>query len=459
MKLGKLSLVAAFALGGLSTVNAADTLAEAFTNGKLAGTVQAHYTDYTDERPQGHPGFPNENIFGLGIELGYVTDPLYGFRLGLSGQGWGSISPSNEVKTWSNKEWYANGFVLSEAYLGYTLGKTDIKAGRQYVGSPVVAGNPTRAFKEAFEGVSVKNTDIANTELFAGWFYKFQGRSKVATGSNDTGAPLFRDRVILGGLGPVAFEFDNIFTAAVTNKSIEGLKLTAAYGLVTDVDPTKGMLRAKAFANHGKSDVNLIFAEASYTVPVSNFKLGFDVNYKGSRVDGWMDKANLDGDMLGLRVRLADLYGFSASYAYTRMGNDDLVFGAGNGAASYTMLPIFGPYQWTGYAKMDTHKIQLGYDFGAVGVKGLNAGVHLVKGEQGTQSKTTYNTISAGDHMDVKGYSLTLGYNASEFVKGLSTNVTYTSLTREKFDAAGAKTEQDTEELWIKVAYKFNLLN
>ncbi|MGG7073989.1 OprD family outer membrane porin [Campylobacter sp. 9BO] len=456
MKLGKLSLVAAFALGGLSTVNAADTLAEAFTNGKLAGTVQAHYTDYTDERKL--PKQYNENIFGLGLELGYVTDPFYGFRLGLSAQGWGSISPSKEVKTWSDKEWYANGFVLSEAYLGYTLGKTDIKAGRQYVGSPVVAGNPTRAFKEAFEGVSVKNTDIANTELFAGWFYKFQGRSKVATGSNDTGAPLFRDRVILGGLGPVAFEFDNIFTAAVANKSIEGLKLTAAYGLVTDVDPTKGMPPAKAFANHGKSDVNLIFAEASYTVPVSNFKLGFDVNYKGSRVDGWMDKANLDGDMLGLRVRLADLYGFSASYAYTRMGNDDLVFGAGNGAVSYTMLPIFGPYQWTGYAKMDTHKIQLGYDFGAVGVKGLSLDLHLMKGKQGTQSKATYST-KANEKMDIKGYSVQLGYNASEFVKGLSTNVTYTSATRENYSATGAKTEKDTQELWVKVAYKFSLLN
>nr|WP_249291715.1 hypothetical protein [Campylobacter curvus] len=112
----------------MSYANAADTLAEAFTKGKLSGTIKATYADQTDER---NPAINNENIFGIGLELGYVTDPLYGFRIGATGQAYGSpFSPEKNAKTMYDKEWYANGAVLSELYLGYSIGKTDIKVGR-----------------------------------------------------------------------------------------------------------------------------------------------------------------------------------------------------------------------------------------------------------------------------------------------------------------------------------------
>ncbi|MBR8464345.1 OprD family outer membrane porin [Campylobacter sp. faydin G-24] len=448
MKLRRLSLVTAVALGCLSSANAADTLAEAFTNGKLSTTLKATYADQTSEFAANKP-LNNEHIFGIGAELGYVTDPFYGFRIGLTGQTWGSISPEKNAKTMYKTEWYANGAVLSELFLGYGVGKTDIKFGRQYVSSPLVAGNPTRAYKEAFEGLSITNKDIPDTTLFAGWYYKFQGRSKTAmqgSANSDVGAPVFKDRVIVSGMsGPYALKFDNIFTGAIINQSIPGLKLTGAYARGTDIKRSVDV----------KGDVDTFLVEGNYRLPVSNFKLGFDAMYKGSRVDNAL--GTYDGDMLGFRAGIYDFYGFGFSYAFTTVSDDDgLVFGFGNGPASYTMLPIRGPYVFTGYAGMNTHKLTLDYDFSSIGINGLKTSLQYVKGEQDTPSAQAGST-AAGTHMDVEGWSIVANY-AVQQVKGLNVAITYTELDRENYNASNVRTDTDNDELWVKLSYKFDLL-
>ena len=59
---------------------------EAFGNGNLGATIKATYADQTNE----NSAYRNEHIFATGIELRYVTDPLYGFKLGLSMQASGN---------------------------------------------------------------------------------------------------------------------------------------------------------------------------------------------------------------------------------------------------------------------------------------------------------------------------------------------------------------------------------
>ncbi|WP_170000312.1 OprD family outer membrane porin [Campylobacter sp. RM9328] len=471
MKLGKLSLVAAVALGCLASANAADNLAEALSNGKLSATLKATYADHTEK--EGTADQNNENIFGVGVELGYVTDSLYGFRIGLTGQGWGSpFHVENKSKSMYNKEWWANGFVLSEAYLGYAVGKTDIKAGRQYVVTPLVAGNYTRAFKEAFEGVTITNKDIPDTSLWAGWFYKFQGRSSVAMGSkidagkthaNDTTgrAPVFKDRVILGNLtGPNTVKFDDIYSASIVNKSLPGLTLTGAYAAVTDVE-----LYPTTVAKNG--DIDLYLAEANYVLPVADLlKLKFDLQWKGSRADGSLDAANvnLDGDMLGVRVGVSDFYGFGASYAYTTVSDDDaVILGVGNGPGSYTAMPIRGPFVYTGFAGMDTHKFILNYDFSTIGVKGLKTALHYVTGEQDRLSKNTHGGNAfgktAGEAAEIDGWAIQASYDIPS-VKGLQASVTYTDLDRKATNVLGNKAHDfGDKEFWLQLSYKFNILN
>lgn len=447
MKKINLCLGVCLALNSLNTLSAADNLEEALSNGKLNVELKALYADRTNKGT----AYNNENILSTGAEVTYVTDSLNGFRLGLTAQGNATpLFDDANAKFMFNKEWWATGFVLSETYLGYAFDKTDIKAGRQYVNMPLVAGNYTRAFKEAFEGVSVYNKDIDNTQVQAGWFYKFQGRSNAVSSidpQKDGRSPVFKDMIVLGGAGPVGREFDNIFTAAIINQSVKDLKLTGSYARVTNVGTynRKGGIEYK-----GSGNVDLFLAEANYVIPFDSFKLVLDAKYNRSRVDGQLDAEKFDGDMLGFRASVKDLYGFGLSYAYTTVRDkDSVIISAGNGGNTYTFLPIRGPFAYSNQAGMDVHKLLLEYDFSTIGAKGLKTALHYVNGKQ---NRHDANLVD----VDIKGWGAVVNYAVKQ-VKGLSAAIFYAQLEREPNNVANpVSTKQD--EIWLKLSYKFNIL-
>ena len=266
MKLAKLSLAAMVVAGLASSSFAADTLADAFKNGKVNGELKAWYFDQSKD-----PAYTNANMINLGIELGYVTDSFYGFTFGATFQGSGNpATAETSAKTVFVNDQYAGGAQLSEAYLAYTLGKTTVKAGRQYIATPLVNGSGSRIFKEAFEGVVLVNTDLPQTTLIAGFVDKFQGRTS-AIGSTTTGdAPKFRNSAAFTGGTQTGLTatFDEAYTVGVINKSITNLKLTAQYAIVTDVAASATKV----------DDVDVYYTEANYVLPVAGFKLGFDAN-------------------------------------------------------------------------------------------------------------------------------------------------------------------------------------
>ena len=123
MKLAKLSLAAMVVAGLASSSFAADTLADAFKNGKVDGELKAYYFSKDN-------GDKTENIFTTGVMLGYKTAPLYGLTLGLTFQG--SASPFADKGAKGNdgdtanfaSDMYGSGAVLSEAYVAYTMKNT-----------------------------------------------------------------------------------------------------------------------------------------------------------------------------------------------------------------------------------------------------------------------------------------------------------------------------------------------
>ncbi|MCD8478018.1 MAG: major outer membrane protein, partial [Sulfurospirillum sp.] len=299
MKLAKLSLAAMVVAGLASSSFAADTLADAFKNGKVSGELKAWYFDKSVEDSKGDN---NANLTNVGLTLGFVTDSLYGFYAGATYQGSSMpfVSSGDKADTEARfkEHEYASGSVLSEAYLGYKIGKTNAKIGRQYISTPLVSGSGSRFFKESFEGVTVVNTDIPQTTLVAGYVNKFQGRTSYISSNKTAGtegdAPTFEKSAVFNGAD--VYDFDGAYTAAIINKSITGLTLTAQYGVFKDVDDA--------------ADADVYYTEANYVLPVANFKLGFDVNYRGSRTDTGLDSLNLEGDMFGARVSIKDLAGF-----------------------------------------------------------------------------------------------------------------------------------------------------
>ena len=122
MKLAKLSLVAMVVAGLASSSFAADTLADAFKNGKVTGELRAWYFDRdTGDQNTNTLAKGNADLFSTGIMLSYVTDSLYGLSLGTTFQGNYAPFADKDAKNLYGTDMYGSGAVLSEAYVVYTL--------------------------------------------------------------------------------------------------------------------------------------------------------------------------------------------------------------------------------------------------------------------------------------------------------------------------------------------------
>lgn len=429
MKLAKLSL-AAIVVAGLTTSSfAADTLADAFSKGKIKGELKAWYFDKEVDNTS---STDDADIFVTGVMLGYVTDKLNGFNLGATVQSSFAPFADDEAKSVFKSDMYGSGAVLSEAYLVYSIGKTTAKIGRQFIATPLVNGSGSRVIKESFEGATIVNTDIPATTLIAGYVDKFQGRTSTMMGAANGDAPKFENRAIfLGVSGTATKVFDDAYTIAVINKSIPNLTLTGQYAWVGNVD--------------NKSDVDVYFAEGKYVLPMKGFKLGFDVNYRGSLADATLGK--WDGTYTAGRISISELSGFGAAFTAATTSSDDAVIaGMGNGASTYT-ASLVRASSATLTANTDSYKIDLTYDFSKLGVNGLKGILQHAwtdQGSMGTASTADYTSYAAG-----------LDYAVPSF-KGLIFGLQYESQEKETSNASGVVTSAiDTNELRFRATYKF----
>ena len=472
MKVAKLSLAAVVvvAAGFVSNAFAADTLLDAFKNGKVSGELRAYYFDrdtgvanpaiYTT----GSIGKGDSSIFNTGIVLGYITDSLYGFKLGATFQSNYAPFASDDAKNvFAGSDMYGSGAVLSEAYINYKIGKTDIKIGRQFIGapiSPLVWNSGSRMIKESFEGATVINKDLPDTTLMAGYITKFQARTTTAIDGynigtktvlgSDSKIPDFEKIIfITKGAGSAVkqssgryaksgstFSFDGAYTASIINTSIPSLTLTGQYLQINDI------------ANI--ADASVYYTEANYLLPVGNLKWAFDVMFRGSTTDDALDAYNLEGTYIGVRTGIKEWNGLGATIAYGQTSKDDAVLGGmGNGIYTYTTTLIRGPGN-----SLDKNSkgwlFELTYDFEKVGVKGLSfLGIYCVANLNDNEKiSSTGKAVSLVD-IDYTTKTAALYYEIPN-VKGLKIGIEYE--TQEKDDG---KSKVDTDEYRLRAQYKF----
>lgn len=447
MNLSRLSLVAAMVLGLSGSVYAADTLADAFKNGKVNGELKAWYWDRTKDVSGGSSSHNNENMINTAVVLKYVTDSFYGLKFGATFQGnsmpWAESSAKTEFRDEAG-----SGAVLSEAYLEYTLKNSSVKLGRQMIFTPLIRVNTQRIYTESFEGYSIANKDIPQTMLFAHYVDKFQGRTSYVSDNTDLGhAPTFEKKVLLGGAGTATYAFDGAYGIGISNKSLQNLTLTAQYAKANDI-----LMGTK------KDDISFYYTEANYLLPMNGFKLGLDANYRGSRTGSNLDSYHYDGNMLGLRLSLLDFYGFGASVAYSTVSdNDSVITGLGNGTTTYTALLIRGPYAYSSSSGRDSYKFTINYDFEKVGVRGFKGEMQYITASQDKPSVDTGIgglQTKANAHADFTGYAIGTTYDVPK-IKGLSLLLNYVVLKKEATSATNVVTKTDTDELWFKANYKF----
>lgn len=197
MKVSKSGISLAVLTVLISNSFAADTLANAFKEGKVNGTLKSMYRD-ADISGQDSSGF------ALGGELGYVTGNVNGFGAGVTFQ------TSHTMGLKDNNSAEVDGSVaisetmLSEAYLSYTFDKTVVKVGRQYIDTPLVSSSSSRMLNGMFQAITVTNTSLPETTLIAGAINKWQYRAEKIQDLDE-----------------------EIYTFYALNKSIKGLELTA----------------------------------------------------------------------------------------------------------------------------------------------------------------------------------------------------------------------------------------
>jgi hypothetical protein len=408
MKLAKLSLAAIVVAGLASSSFAADTLADAFKNGKVSGELKAYYFDKDS-------GTSSADIFTTGVMLGYKTASFYGLTLGLTAQGSASPFVDAAGKAMFAGDMWGSGAVLSEAYVAYNIGKTTAMVGRMFLDTPLVSGSGSRIIKEAFEGAAVINTDLPNTTLIAGYVQKFQSRTD---GAGNVGK--FRKDNFATGSSVGGITLDNgAYTVAVINKSIPGLTLTGAYAY------------ADAYlATAINGVINIGYVEALYEGKAGEigYTLGLQDYY-----NKFNDSLTADDTINVVAVKAGLSYkGFNGTVAYSNTSDDAVagaavVSGLGNGAdLLYTDAVISSP----GYTRdTATYLVDANYDF----MPALNAGARYV--------------VADDNFNDAKySYSAVYGYYKFEgALKGLKLGA--------EFESKGK--DADGDDLWVKANYKF----
>lgn len=322
MKLAKLSLVAIVVAGLASSSFAADTLADAFKEGKVSGALKAYYFDKDN-------GTSSEGIVNFGLLLNYKTASFNGFGLNFTGQTNHAPFATSAQKDMFDGDEYGSGAQLSEAYLSYATGKTTVMAGRMFLDTPLVASSGTRMVKQAFEGAAIINTDLPATTLIAAYVNKYQAR----TDNN-------------GGIGQ--FEkigTDGAYTVVAINKSIAGLTITAAYADVID-------------------SLQLAYAEAAYAGKASNFTYGLAAQYYYNDYE-----TGENTDLFGLKASLG-MGAVSGYIAYTTTGKDAYMTpGLGAGAdLAYTGSVILSDSYMP---NTDAYKVGVDYTINANAVVGV----------------------------------------------------------------------------------------
>ncbi|WP_263831975.1 OprD family outer membrane porin [Sulfurospirillum oryzae] len=427
MKLAKLSLAAIVVAGLASSSFAADTLADAFKNGKVSGELKAYYFDKDN-------GTNSESIFTTGIMLNYKTASFYGLGANFTFQGSSSPFASDNEKDMFAGTMYGPGAVLSEAYISYTIGKTTALVGRMFLDTPLVASSGSRVVKDSFEGAAVINTDLPNTTLIAGYVQKGQDRT-----DNNGKIGEFTKKFATGSLSygelPVNAE-DGAYTLAAINKSVPGLTLTAAYAYANDI-------------------AQLAYAEALYEGKAGEIGYTLGGQFYYNKIDNTLTNlANTlvvspyaDDSITSYALKAGLSYkGINGTIAYSQTSDDDvatavangsstakglhrgeLVSGLGNGAdLLYTDAVISSP----GYTRdTQAYLADVNYDV----TSAANVGVRYV--------------LADDNYLDAK-YSYSAVYGSYKFdgaLKGFKLGAEYEKQGK----------DVDGSDLWVKASYKF----
>ena len=336
-------------LSGVS-LSASDSLANALKNGKLGGELKAIYYD-VDKAAAGE-----ESILSLGVMLNYVSKSFYGFSLGARFQASSSPWANDKEKNFYKADLYGPGAVMEEAYIKYQYRKSNVKAGRQFIQTPLLAGNGSRIVHESFEGYTADIKELPKTRIFLGYVDKYLTRTNFK-GANGGDIGSFKKKIFMYG-AKYKYNMDDLWTVLVKNQSIKGLSLTGQYLRVQDA--TIAATGAK------QGDITVGLLQAEYKFKLSGFGMLAGIQYGSSDVDKDDSKS---GDLVGFKLG-TKYQGLMASLGYViDSSNKGMLSGVGISSNWAYAGDIIGLESYN--KDVNALSLNLKYNFKKQGVKNL----------------------------------------------------------------------------------------
>ena len=367
MKLAKLSLAAITVVGLSASAFGADTLADAFKNGKVGGQIQSFYLKTSKDGANNDSG-----AYALGGLLKFKTASFKGFKAGFEFQT--SHTLGVDVKdngAAKDTSIDIQGSFLSEAYLEYSMNKTTLKVGRMHIATPLVSDSGVRLIRDHFTGATVVNTSLANTVLVGGAVTKWTNRD-----------------------GTVFSADEPIYTAYVSTK----------FG---PVGVTGQYVYNNSFSSVASDKTQDFYLEAKYAM--DNF-------YGAAQYIGYKDDI-YSSSLFGVKVG-ANFSGLGVMAAYNTTDDDGKVrggWGAGNDPSYNSVQKLSG-----NGAGVDSYQGKLSYDFSKVGAKGLSAFTRYIQ----------YDDLQ-GAGLDGNEWDTDVTYKFGGSLKGLKARIRYATVSRD----------------------------
>ncbi|MDQ7044123.1 MAG: OprD family outer membrane porin [Sulfurimonas sp.] len=238
-------VLSAVVLGISASIHAADDLSSMFSEGKTSGQIREFSVDREYQGSAGNTTHRRGNAIGGHLKL--ETADFKGFTFAtafyttngfLNDTDYTDLSKVDPTLFGPGNE---NLSFIGEAYLNYKSGKTNFKAGRQTLETPMAGGDDARMIRNLFEAYMLTNTDIDGVTLRAGHIARFsQGTfGRVYNAAADQANALLsvtsgysyvdsRDQVgsfVNMGTYAVGKKTDGVSVVSVVYKGIENLKL------------------------------------------------------------------------------------------------------------------------------------------------------------------------------------------------------------------------------------------
>lgn len=249
----KLSVVTTIVLGLASTSQGADTMTDAFKEGKWDGRVKFQYffTDWDDNSASGKNG-KDASAAAVGGSINYKTAAFKGFSMGAgiyTTQNFFNITdPEDGITATTSKDLflrdpgakYGDGFTtLAQSYLQYDISLSKVKVGRFLVTNPWITPNDTKMIPISVSGVDIVMSEIPNTVVQFDYINKIKERGESFFGNLTTAG----DVPTKIASYYLTHDASNVAILGIKNKSIDDLELSA-WGMYWDDIVAQGLAEA-----------------------------------------------------------------------------------------------------------------------------------------------------------------------------------------------------------------------